>query len=443
MPACRFLGRKPVDVTLLDRRNHHLFQPLLYHVATGILSEGQIAVPIRQVLHRHPNVRVEVAEVTGFDLDRHVVIAKPPLYDAVEVPYDSLIVAAGVGQSYFGHDEFALYAPGMKTIDDALELRRRIFGAFEMAEIATDPDERQNWLTMVIVGAGPTGVELAGQVRELAVRSLKRNFRAFDPASVRVVLVDAGKEPLATFGDRLSARASSMLEKLGVELRMGSMVTGVDGFGVDVKTEAGTERIAAHTVVWAAGVQASPLAKMLAEASGAETDRSGRVATLPDLTLPGHPEVFAVGDMVTLNGLPGVAEVAMQQGIHSSMTIKRRLRGEHESKPFRYRDLGSMATISRFRAVVSFKGLRVAGFVGWLMWLFVHLAFMTGFKNRFITVTQWALAFIGKGRSERTLTAQQAIARVAIEEAGGQPFLMRLAADERTLPPDGEAPPGS
>src|SRR5947208_11445359 len=313
LPACSLLGRKPVDVTLLDRRNHHLFQPLLYHVATGILSEGQIAVPIRQARHRRENVRVKLAEVTGFDLERRVVIAKPPVHDAVEVPYDSLIVAAGVGQSYFGHDEFALYAPGMKTIDDALELRRRIFGAFEMAEIATDPDERQNWLTMVIVGAGPTGVELAGQVRELAVRSLKRNFRAFDPASVRVVLLDAGKEPLATFGDRLSARASAMLEKLGVELRMGSRVTNVDAFGVDVETENGQERIAARTVVWAAGVQASPLAKMLAEASGAETDRSGRIATLPDLTLPGHPEEFAVGAMVTLNNLPGVAEVARSE----------------------------------------------------------------------------------------------------------------------------------
>ena len=403
LPACRFLGRKPVDVTLLDRRNHHLFQPLLYHVATGILSEGQIAVPIRQVLHRHANVRVELAEVTGFDLDRHVVIAKPPLYDAVEVPYDSLIVAAGVGQSYFGHDEFALYAPGMKTIDDALELRRRIFGAFEMAEIATDADERQNWLTVVIVGAGPTGVELAGQVRELAVRSLKQNFRAFDPASVRVVLLDAGKEPLATFGDRLSARASAMLEKLGVELRMGSMVTGVDGFGVDVKTEAGSERIAAHTVVWAAGVQASPLAKMLAEASGAETDRSGRIATLPDLTLPGHPEVFAVGDMVTLGGLPGVAEVAMQGSLHAANTIIRRLEGK-DTKPYTYRDVGSVAAIGRFRAICSVRGIRLSGFPAWVVWLFVHLAFLNSFSNRLAALWRWFSAMVGRARHERIVS---------------------------------------
>ena len=400
LPACRLLGRKPVDVTLLDRRNHHLFQPLLYHVATGILSEGQIAVPIRQALHRRENVRVKLAEVTGFDLERRVVIAKPPVHDAVEVPYDSLIVAAGVGQSYFGHDEFALYAPGMKTIDDALELRRRIFGAFEGAELATDPDKREQWLTVVIVGAGPTGVELAGQVRELAVRSLRRNFRAFDPAAVRVVLLDAGKEPLAAFGDRLSGRASAMLEKLGVELRMGSRVTNVDAFGVDVETENGQERIAARTVVWAAGVQASPLAKMLADACGADTDRSGRVATRPDLTLPGHPEVFAVGDMVTLNNLPGVAEVAMQGSLHAANTIVRRLSGE-STKPFRYRDLGTVASIGRFRAICSVRRLRLSGFPAWVVWLFVHLAFLNSFSNRLAAVWRWFWAMVGRTRHER------------------------------------------
>ena len=400
LPACRLLGRKPVDVTLLDRRNHHLFQPLLYHVATGILSEGQIAVPIRQALRRRKNVRVELAEVTGFDLDRRVVIARPPLRDPVEVPYDSLIVAAGVGQSYFGHDEFAVYAPGMKTLDDALELRRRIFGAFEMAEVAADDEARVQWLTVVIVGAGPTGVELAGQVRELAVRSLRRNFRAFDPASVRVVLLDAGKEPLAAFGDRLSMRASRALEKLGVELRMASRVTGVDASGVDVETEAGAERIAARTVVWAAGVQASPLAKMLADASGAETDRAGRIATLPDLTLPGHPEVFAVGDMVTLNGLPGVAEVAMQGSLHAANTIVRRLKGK-STKPYTYRDVGSVAAIGRFRAICSVRGLRLSGFPAWVVWLFVHLAFLNSFSNRMAAVWRWFWAMVGSTRHER------------------------------------------
>ena len=400
LPACRFLGRQPVDVVLLDRRNHHLFQPLLYHVATGILSEGQIAVPLRDTLQRYDNIRVELAEVTGFDLERRVVFAASPLHDSVEVPYDSLIVAAGVSQSYFGHDELALFAPGMKTIDDAIELRRRIFGAFEMAEVTTDPAEKQAWLTIVVVGAGPTGVEIAGQVRELAVRCLRRNFRTFDPATIRVLLMDGGKEPLATFGHRLSARATTALEKLGVELHMGSRVTGIDANGVDVETSAGTERIAAHVVVWAAGVQASPLAAMLADASGADTDRSGRVATLPDLTIPGHPEVFAVGDMVTLDGLPGVAEVAMQGSLHAANTIVRRL-DDRPTRPFKYRDLGSVAAIGRFRAICSFRGLRLSGFPAWIVWLVVHLTFLNGFGNRVGALARWFWAMVGRRRHER------------------------------------------
>jgi len=403
LPACRLLGRKPVDVTLLDRRNHHLFQPLLYHVATGILSEGQIAVPLRETLHRYRNIRVELAEVTGFDLERRVVFAKSPLHDPVEVPYDSLIVAAGVSQSYFGHDELALFAPGMKTLDDALELRRRIFGAFEMAETTSDPTERQAWLTIVVVGAGPTGVEIAGQIRELAVRSLRKNFRTFDPATVRVLLMDGGTEPLATFGDNLAGRAAKALEKLGVELRMGSRVTGIDANGVDVQTSAGSERIAAHVVIWAAGVQASPLAGMLAEASGAETDRAGRIATLPDLTLPGHPEVFAVGDMVTLNGLPGVAEVAMQGSLHAANSIVRRLH-DKDTKPYKYRDLGSVAAIGRFRAICSVGRLRLSGFAAWIVWLFVHLTFLNGFGNRVGAVWQWFWAMVGRKRHQRVFS---------------------------------------
>jgi NADH dehydrogenase len=404
LPACRFLGRFPqVEVTLLDRRNHHLFQPLLYHVATGILSSGQIAPPLRQVLRNHKNVRVELAEVTGFDLDRRVVHAQSPFHPPIEVPYDSLIVAAGVNQSYFGHDELALFAPGMKTIDDAHELRRRIFGAFEMAEVTSDPDERRAWLTVVVVGAGPTGVELAGQVRELAERSLRGNFRSFDPSAVRVVLLDAGKEPLATFGDNLSQRATDMLERLGVEIHMGSRVTGIDFEGVEVETDHGTERIPAHVAVWAAGVEASPLAAILAKASGAETDRSGRIATLPDLTLPGHPEVFAVGDMVTLNDLPGVAEVAMQGSLHAANTILRRLEGK-PAAPFKYRDLGSVAAIGRFQAICSVRGLRLSGLPAWIVWFFVHLAFLSGFGNRFNTMIRWLRAMVGKTRVERTFS---------------------------------------
>jgi NADH dehydrogenase len=401
LPACRYLGREPIDVTVVDRRGHHLFQPLLYQVATGILSTGQIAPSLRHVLRSHKNVRVELGEVTGFDLDRRVVHATRAAFGAMEFSYDSLIVSTGVTQSYFGHDELALYAPGMKTIDDALELRRRIFGAFEMAESIADPDEQRRWLTVVVVGAGPTGVELAGQVRELATRSLRGEFRSFDPASVRVLLLDGGTEPLRAFGDRLSGKASAMLGRLGVELRMGARVTDIDQHGVEVQTSEGTERIEARTVVWAAGVQASPLAALLAESTGAETDHMGRVAVLPDLTLPGHPEVFCVGDMTTLDQLPGVAEVAMQGSLHAAATISRRLRGDEEAKPFKYRDLGSVATIGRFRAIASVGRLRLSGFPGWVVWLFVHLAFLNGFANRFSTLWRWLRAMVGRARPER------------------------------------------
>jgi NADH dehydrogenase len=405
LPATRLLARKPVDVTLVDRRNHHLFQPLLYQVATGMLSPGQIAPPIRHVVRRYKNVRVELAEVTGFDLDRRIVYASTAAHlHSIELPYDSLIVAAGVTQSYFGHDELAHFAPGMKTIEDALELRRRIFGAFEMAEVATDPAKREQWLTVVVVGAGPTGVELAGQIRELAVRCLKGEFRNFDPASVRVLLLDAGTEPLAAFGDRLSEKATRDLERLGVELRMGARVVGVDAFGVDVAKADGTRaRIEAHTTIWAAGVQASPLAANLADASGGELDHAGRIQVLPDLTLPGHPEVFAIGDMAALDNLPGVAEVAMQGGLHAAKTISRRLKGD-SALPFRYRDLGSVATIGRFRAIASVRRMHLSGFLGWVVWFFVHLAFLTGFGNRVSTMLRWLRSMIGRGRAERNFS---------------------------------------
>ena len=405
LPACRFLGNVDVDVTLIDRRNHHLFQPLLYQVATGILSPGQIAPPLRHVLRKHKNVKVELAEVDRFDLDRKIVIAKRLGIHEMEIPYDSLIVAAGANQSYFGHDEFALFAPGMKTIDDALELRRRIFGAFEMAEIAIDAQEQREWLTILVVGAGPTGVEVAGQIRELALRSLTGDFRTFDPTSVRVVILDGGDEPLATFGHDLSRAAGRELGNLGVELRMGTRVTNVDAFGVDVAMKDGnTERIAARTVIWAAGVQASPLAGKLADACGAEVDRAGRIKVLPDLTLPGHPEVFAVGDMTSLDNLPGVAEVAMQGSLHAAHTIGRRIRDGGDSKPFVYRDLGSVATIGRFRAIFSWRGIRMSGFPAWVVWAFVHLAFLNGFGSRFTTLLRWIRWMGGRNRVERTFS---------------------------------------
>jgi NADH dehydrogenase len=409
--AAKALRRAPVSVTVIDRTNHHLFQPLLYQVATGVLSEGDIAVPTRDVLRHQANTRVLLGEVRDVDLgEREVVV--DTVGRQTQIGYDSLIVASGASQSYFGNDQFALYAPGMKTIDDALEIRGRIFGAFENAELEPDPDRQRAWLTFAVVGAGPTGVELAGQIAELSRRALKRNFRTFDPKTARIVLIDATDTVLATFPPALQHRAIRDLKRLGVELRLGARVTGVDRTGVDIETpESGTDRIEVWTKVWAAGVNASPLGGMLAQRAGASLDRSGRVEVLPDCTLPGHPEVFVIGDLMSLNGLGGVAEVAMQSGRHASRTIARRLKGRGEPKAFRYIDLGTMATIARFRAVVAVGRIRIAGFIGWLTWLVVHLAFMTGFKNRFAAVASWATAFLGRGRRQRTVTEQQVFAR--------------------------------
>jgi len=431
--AAKFLRRAPVDVTLIDRTNHHLFQPLLYQLATAILSEGDVAPPLRQTLRRHKNVEVQLANVTGFDLERKVVTAQRPLGHPIEYAYDSLIVATGATGSYFGHDEYSTFAPGLKTIDDALELRARIFGAFEMAESARDPDEQRAWLTFAVIGGGPTGVEMAGQITELAHRSLGDNFRRIDPKSARVLLFDAGDAVLGTFGTKLSEKAERSLTRIGVEVHTGARVTGITYRDITVEGSDGPETIPCHVKVWAAGVTASPLASMLADASGAETDRAGRVEVLPDCSLHGHPEVFAIGDMMALDNLPGVAEVAMQSGIHAAWTIKHRVQKGSESKPFKYRDLGSMASIARFSAVVDFKGIRVSGFIGWMMWVFVHLTFLTGFKNRFITLSKWIWAFIGNSRDERTSSLQQAYARVIAADAGirpGEEDLTRLLAGD-------------
>ncbi len=348
-----------------------------------------------------------------------------------------MIVAAGAQGSYFGHDEYTALAPGMKTVDDALELRARIFGAFEMAEQEPDPARKRTWLTFAVIGAGPTGVEMAGQIAELSRRSLKRNFRTFDPASAQVLLFDGGEKPLANFGDRLSEKATKELERIGVELRMQSRVIDVKPDAIIVQGSDGQQRVACHTRVWAAGVQASPLARALAQATGAGADRAGHIEVLEDCTLPGHPEVFAVGDMMSLKGLPGVAEVAMQSGIHAARTIKRRLDGDSAAKPFVYHDLGSMATVSRFRAIVSFKGVKVGGFLGWLMWAFVHLTFLTGFKNRWTALGKWLTSFVGSARDERTITLQQASARIVAMQAGvkaGEEDLSRFVDDPGATP---------
>jgi NADH dehydrogenase len=402
--AAKFLKHAPVQITLVDRTNHHLFQPLLYQVATGILSPGAVAAPTREALRKLPNVKVELGDVTDVALVERTVAVVRPDGRRTALPYDSLVVSAGVGQSYFGHDEFAEWAPGMKTLADALVQRERIFGAFEMAELEDDPGSRRAWLTFVVVGGGPTGVEISGQIAELARRALKDNFRRFDPADVRVVLFEGGNEILASFGDRLSQKARTTLEKIGVDVKTGTIVTRVDADGVDVRGAAGTnERYSSKTTIWAAGVSASPLAKLLAERSGAELDHAGRIKVEVDCSLPGLPEVYVVGDMMNFDNSPGVAEVALQSGIHASKTIRRRLAGK-KPEPFKYRDLGSMAAITRRQAIVSVHGFRFSGFPGWMMWLFVHLASVTGFRSRFKTVAGWAFSFPGARRSERVLT---------------------------------------
>ena len=401
--AAQCLRKAPVEVTLLDRTNHHLFQPLLYQASTGILSQGQIAPALRSVLRKHKNIRVELVDVTGFDLDAHTVVGVRPDGHPAALPFDSLIIAAGGQTSYFGHDELGRHSLSMKTLDDALILRERIFGAFEMAETEPDAEARSAWMTFAVVGGGPTGCEIAGQIAELGHRSLKEDFRAIDPTAVQVILIDAGKEILATFGDKLAGKATNELEQMGVQIRTETKVASIDQGGVEVDGPQGHERIASRTVVWAAGVQASPLGRILAEATGAERDRAGRVSVQPDCTLPGHPEVFAVGDMMSLDGLPGVAEVAMQQGIYAARTIRHRVEGKKPLGPFRYRDLGSMAAIGRRRAIVDFHGLRLSGWLGWLGWLFVHLLFLTSFRNRFTAVSSWAWSFIGSGRGQRAL----------------------------------------
>jgi NADH dehydrogenase len=409
------LKRADVDVTMVAKTTHHLFQPLLYQVATGILSEGEIAPPTREVLSSQKNARVLLGEVTAVDLSARTVTSHVLGRETV-VSYDSLIVAAGAGQSYFGNDRFAEFAPGMKSIDDALELRGRIFGAFEMAEIgATRGDNVDHLLTFVVVGAGPTGVEMAGQIAELAHRTLKRDFRAINTHTARVVLVDAAPQVLPPFGAKLGAWTAKRLQELGVEVMLGAMVTDVDERGLEVKHKDGrVERIDAVTKVWAAGVQASELSKTLAEQTGAPLDRSGRIGVNPDLTLPGYPEVFVVGDMISLDNLPGVAQVAIQGAKYAAKEIDGRLKGKPAQKPFKYFDKGSMATISRFRAVAMIGKIRVTGVIAWLMWLAVHLFYITGFKNRVTAVMHWFISFLGRGRSERTATEQQIFARSAL-----------------------------
>ncbi len=416
------LKRADVDVTMIAKTSHHLFQPLLYQVATGILSQGEIAPPTREILARQKNAKVLLGEVTAIDLENRTVTSEV-LGRVTTTSYDSLIVAAGAGQSYFGNDQFAEFAPGMKSIDDALELRGRIFGAFELAEIGAERgDPIEGLLTFVVVGAGPTGVELAGQIAELARRTLRKDFTNISAEHARVVLVDAAPQVLPPFGEKLGRSAQKSLEEMGVEVILGAMVTDVDERGLEMKFKDGTvQRIEAITKIWAAGVQASELGKTLSEQTGAALDRAGRIAVNPDLTLPGHPEVFVVGDMISLDNLPGVAQVAIQGAKHAAKEIEHRLEGKPSKGPFKYFDKGSMATISRFNAVAMVGRLRLTGFIAWMMWLAVHIFYLTGFKNRVTAVLHWFVSFLGSDRSERTTTTQQIFARTALQRLPGGP----------------------
>ena len=432
--AAKSLGRAidTIDVVLISRTNHHLFPPLLYQVATGILSEGEIAPATRDVLKKKKNVRVEMAEVTGFDLKARVVAAVQPGGRKATLSYDSLIVAAGVGQSYFGHEEFAEWAPGMKTLADALDHRERIFGAFEMAELERDPEARRDWLTFAVVGGGPTGVEIAGQIAGLSRRALKGNFRHFDPGEARVLLFEGGPEILATFGDRLSGKATHELEKMGVEIHVNSIVTRIDARGLDVKGRDGaTRHFTAKTKIWAAGVLASPLARMLAEATGAECDRAGRVKVEPDCSLPGRPEVFVVGDMMNHGDAPGVAEVAVQSGLHAARAIRERVASGARAAPWKYRDLGSMAAVDRHSAIVSVHGLRFSGRVAWLLWLAVHITFLTGFKNRLTALIHWLFSFLGTGCGERAIVAD--LQRLLADDQQGRSYRQGTGSSRRQV----------
>jgi NADH dehydrogenase len=422
LSATQAMDHEGVAVTLIDRTPHHLFQPLLYQVATGILSEGEITPPTREVLRGQRNARVILGEVTGIDLEARSVTSRSGDQTTV-TPYDSLVMAAGSTHSYFGSPQFAEHAPGMKSIDDALAIRGAIYGAFERAELLEDPAERMPWLTFVVVGAGPTGVEMAGQLIELSRRSLHRNFRSFDPASARVVLVEAGPTVLSTFGRRLSRRTLTDLRHLGVEVRLNTPVVDVDGLGVTVRTATGTERIEARTKIWAAGVRASPLGGLLAEATGTALNRAGQVDVLADCSLRGHPEAFVVGDMMQLP-VPAVAQVAIQSGRFAARQIIARVEGRPTEPAFRYRDKGNLATISRFRAVASIGPLRLSGTLAWLLWLVVHLLYLVCFKNRLLVLFHWGISFLGRGRQERTAPAPAPASRPTPQ----QPALARKAA---------------
>jgi len=407
--AARALAKAPVSVTLVDRRNFHLFQPLLYQVATGMLSPGEITAPLRHILRKQKNVQVLLGEVVDFEpTNRRVILAD----GAIE--YDTLIVAAGMKNHYYGNDTWEKAAPGLKSIEDSGLMRQKIFFAFEVAEREPDPEKRRAWLTFVIVGSGPTGVELTGMVAEIARETLKEDFRSINPGESEIILVDAADRMLPAFPPALSEHARSALSRLGVHVRTGVKVTAIDERGISLEGPGGAERIAARTVLWAAGVAASPLGKILAEKTGAYVDRMGRVIVNPDLTVPGYPGIFVIGDLMHLPGrdgspLPGLAPVATQQGRYAARAIVRKLRGEPSQAPFSYFDKGTMAVIGRYEAVANIGHFQFGGIMAWLMWLFIHLLLLINFESRLVVLVRWAFSYFTYGRGSRVLLALEAV----------------------------------
>ena len=403
LSAAKALRRAPVDVTLIDRRNFHLFQPLLYQVATGALSPADISAPLRSVLRRQRNTRVLLDEVVGIDARARRVRLTQGTCD-----YDTLIVATGAHHQYFGNDAWAEHAPGLKTVEDATQMRSRILRAFEAAERAGDAGVVRAYLTFVVVGGGATGVELAGALAEIAHDTLRHDFRAIDPHDARILLVEAAARILTAFPESLSARAQRTLERLGVTVMVRTMVTHIGPGVVELRSGDTPQRVEASTVLWAAGVQASPLGRMLADATGVALDRAGRVQVEPDTSVPRYPEIFVIGDLghfahQTGKPLPGVAQVAIQQGRYVAALVQARLQGRSKP-PFRYRDLGNLATIGRAAAVADFGWLRLDGFPAWFVWVFVHLMYLVDFENRLLVFTQWVWSYVTRNRGARLIT---------------------------------------
>jgi NADH:ubiquinone reductase (H+-translocating) len=405
LSAAQHLNSNLVDVTLIDRRNYHLFQPLLYQVATGSLSAGEVASPLRGVLSRQKNTRVWLGAVVDIDPDSKRVF----LADGAIVPYDTLIVAAGSQTSYFGHNDWQEWAPGMKSVEEATAIRHKILYAFEVAERLPDPVQRRSWLTFVIVGAGPTGVELSGAIAEIARQTLKNDFRSIHPEEAQIILLDGAPRVLMPFPDDLAEKASRSLAKLGVEVRCGAMVKNVDKEGLTIDSGGRTDSIAAKTVIWAGGITASPLGKVLASHTKAEPDRGGRVKVKPDLTIPSYPDIYVVGDLASAmdekgKPLPGVAQVAMQGGAYAAKAILRKVKGRGELPPFRYFDKGSLAVIGRAAAVADVFGLHISGFLAWLVWAFIHVTYLVSFESRILVFMQWAIQDLTFSRGARLIT---------------------------------------